>query len=83
MDYRTEYRQQCYAIPKPVCRMEPCSYAVRRQNICPTGDGCNVGIGSNCVGGLCGGGIGVGSIGVENNLCGACREVKKLSLSEF
>jgi len=74
MDYRTEYRQQCYAIPKPVCRMEPCSYAVRRQNICPTGDGCNVGIGSNCVGGLCGGGIGVGSIGVENNLCGACRE---------
>jgi len=36
MDYRTDYRQQCYRIPKPVCRQVPCQYHVVKQNICPT-----------------------------------------------
>jgi len=79
-EWRTEYRQQCYAIPKPVCHLEPCSYEVRTQNICPTcispgvpssncGAECNIGVGSNCDDGFCGGGMAVG-----NNICGACRE---------
>lgn len=68
MEYRTEYRQQCYQVPKPVCKMEPCSYQVQTQNICPTcvmpgvpGAGC----GDQC-GGVyggadpCGGGDGCG-----------------------
>jgi len=63
-DYETKYRQQCYQVPKPVCRMEPCSYQVQSQNICPTctspgvpGPAC----GDSCggAGGVVGGGVGV------------------------
>jgi len=48
MDYRTEYRQQCYQVPKPVCKQVPCQYSVVSQNICPT---CVSPLG---VGGTCG-----------------------------
>lgn len=66
--YRTEYRQQCYPVPKPVCRMEPCSYQVIQQNICPTcvmpgvpGAGCGDSCGGGMIGsGACGGGGGCG-----------------------
>jgi len=64
--YKTEYRQQCYQVPKPVCRMEPCSYQVQTQNICPTcimpgvpGAGCGDSCGGGSVGpDACGGGVG-------------------------
>ena len=36
MEYRTEYKQQCYNVPKPVCRMEPCTYQVKQAPVCPT-----------------------------------------------
>lgn len=35
-DYVTEYRQQCYEVPKPVCVSKPCSYQLQTTNICPT-----------------------------------------------
>jgi len=35
-DYKTEYKQQCYNVPKPVCQQRPCTYQVQTQNLCPT-----------------------------------------------
>ena len=28
-DYKTEYKQQCYNVPKPVCQQRPCTYQVQ------------------------------------------------------
>jgi len=81
-DYVTQYKQQCYQVPKPVCRMEPCSYRMQTQNICPTcispgvpgaacgeGSPCSAGMiggGGGCVGSSCGGGVG----GCVGDSCG-------------
>jgi len=72
-DYETRYRQQCYQVPRPRCTLEPCSYQVQTQNICPTcispgvpgvacgeGSPCSTG-GAGIIGG--GGGCAGGSCG--------------------
>jgi len=84
MEYRTEYKQQCYNVPKPVCRMEPCQYSVQQAPVCPTcingspGPDCNSqsgqcggggGSGSSCGGGSCGGGG-----RPPTDMCGNCRQ---------
>jgi len=70
-DYRTEYKQQCYQVPKPVCRQEPCSYAVQTANICPTcispgtpGPSCGAST-------PCGGQV---SPPAPVDMCGSCRQ---------
>ena len=73
-------------MPRPVCTVEPCSYQVQTQNICPTcispgvptaacgeGSPCSGGGAGNiggCVGGSCGGGIGTGIGGCVGGSCG-------------
>jgi len=86
-DYRTDYKQQCYRIPKPVCRQVPCQYHVVSQNICPLQSSCptnNFGGGpcptSSCdqmTGGTMVGGMN-GAISLPEavggiDICGACR----------
>lgn len=75
MDYRTEYRQQCYNVPKPVCRMEPCQYQVQQVPVCPT---CINGVpGPSCGSQVSGGGGGCGGAGLtrpNTDMCGACRQ---------
>jgi len=73
-DYRTEYKQQCYNVPKPVCKQVPCSYAVQTQNVCPTcimpgvpGPAC----GNNPSTSSCGGGR---APQPQPEMCGACRQ---------
>jgi len=36
LEYRIEYRRNCYKVNRPVCTQEPCMYKVVQQNICPT-----------------------------------------------
>ena len=88
MEYRTEYKQQCYNVPKPVCRMEPCNYRVQQAPVCPTcidgapGPDCSSGLcggggggsSSSCGGGSCGGGG--GGVRPPADMCGACRQVR-------
>ena len=58
MDYRTEYKQQCYNVPKPVCKMEPCSYQLQQASVCPTSAGGSCGL----------------SARPPAEMCGACRQ---------
>lgn len=60
--YTTEYRQQCYNVPKPVCKMRPCSYAVQTQQICPITNQ-PISTGNTPCGG-----------GPAPDMCGACRQ---------
>ena len=69
----TEYKQQCYDVPKPVCSQKPCTYAVQQENICPTclspgqpGPSC----GSSTP---CGGGS-APAPAPQPDMCGACRQ---------
>lgn len=73
--YTTEYRQQCYNVPKPVCKMRPCQYAVQTQQICPITNQ-PLTPGSPCGGGdACGGGGGCGGAPAPApDMCGACRQ---------
>merc|ERR1712110_1057519 len=73
--YKTEYRQQCYNVPKPVCKMRPCQYAVQTQQICPITNQ-PISSGSPCGGGdSCGGGGGCGGgPAPAPDMCGACRQ---------
>ena len=65
--YTTEYRQQCYNVPKPVCKMRPCQYAVKTQSICPiTNQPLDQGPTP------CGGGP---APAPAPDMCGACRQV--------
>ena len=73
MEYVTEYKQQCYDVPKPVCSQKPCTYAVQQENICPTclspgqpGPSC----GSSTP---CGGGS-APAPAPQPDMCGACRQ---------
>ena len=77
--YKTEYKQQCYNVPKPVCKMRPCQYAVQTQQICPItnqpiSSGSPCGGGDSC-GGSCGGGP---APAPAPDMCGACRQVSGL-----
>lgn len=82
MSYRTEYRQQCYNIPKPVCKQVPCQYNVVATNICPTCQEPNM-PGAGCGTPSCMQVGGVGSaatvintapvISQGSDMCGACR----------
>ena len=36
VNYRIEYKKQCYKVAKPVCRQKPCQYQVRQESVCPT-----------------------------------------------
>jgi len=70
MDYRTEYRQQCYNVPKPVCQMQPCQYQVQQASVCPT---CVNGAPTSSCGssrGSCGGAPAPAPV----DMCGACRQ---------
>jgi len=42
--YKIEYKQQCYNVPKPVCRQSPgpCVYNVVQENICPIAQECSI-----------------------------------------
>jgi len=71
-DYRTEYKQQCYSVPKPVCKQVPCQYAVQTASICPTcispgtpGPSCGPSD-------PCGGGPAPAPAPVD--MCGSCRQ---------
>jgi len=73
VEYVTEYKQQCYDVPKPVCSQKPCTYAVQQENICPTclspgqpGPSC----GSSTP---CGGGS-APAPAPQPDMCGACRQ---------
>lgn len=73
--YTTEYRQQCFNVPKPVCKLRPCQYAVQTQQICPITNQ-PLTPGSPCGGGdACGGGGGCGGgPAPAPDMCGACRQ---------
>ena len=78
--WKIEYRQQCYEIPKPKCYLEPCTYDVVVEPVCPVcPDLPGPGV---CPSPTCQRPLGVAAGGVQvgggriggGDMCGNCRQ---------